>query len=1087
MTKGRTKTTRALLALAVVVAAPHAWGAGGMYYIGDSSDNVLGGTTESDVMKGRGGADSLSGADGSDRIDGGPGSDTKLAGEGGADLLFGGQGTDTLEGGTGDDVLHGGPGGDTLQGGAGTDTASYAYSEGAVDVTVNGAAAVNTGGDAAGDTLNAIENLTGSDFGDVLIGNRDANVLDGGPGNDVLKPGGGTDRLIGGPGTDRVDYTGSASVTVDLGGVGMRGDAEGDTYTGVEAVTGTAGNDFLTGDAAANTLTGGGGADTLEGLGGADVLQGGSGADMVSYEKSPSGVEVDLSGRKLAAGVGGDAAGDTMRDVEGLTGSAFVDNLIGGTRADTLIGGGGDDLLEGREGPDRLEGGPGTDTAAYVSSNRGVTVSLAGGVPSGGDAAGDSLTDIENLAGSRHADRLTGDGGDNVLEGLAGPDALEGGDGRDTASYEHSDAGVSVRLGLTGPQGGTGHATGDVLSNIENLIGSKFDDALYGNDSNNIFIGGAGADTIKGKPGWNTASYVGSNAGVTVSLARKTPQGGAGHGTGDVLRAINSLVGSAHDDHLTGDVSPNNLDGRAGADVLDGGGGGDTVIYEHSPLGVTVDLTRTGPQISHGHADGDTLINIVSLVGSDHADRLTGTAQGNYLVGGPGDDTLHGGAGADTLVPGPGADTVHGGSGTDSLSLEDSDAGVVLRLDLATGSGFGGHAEGDTYVGIEVIYGSKFNDVIIAPRARTAEWHTYIEGGAGDDVIVGGPDSEIVNGGPGADILYGGPGKDDEVGYGGSPSAVTVNLVDGTASGGDAEGDVVSGFEQLVGSSYDDHLTLSGSGYVQGLGGADTLVQVRSSGAAGQVTLGYGSSNTGVTVDLSSTGPQSGGHAQGDRLVGGFNRVDGSRHGDTLSGTAQADTIAGSGGDDVLNGRGGNDVLRGGPGADTLTCGTGDDAISYEWSDTGVTIDLEANTFSGGEAQGDTATDCESIHGSNGNDTLAGRAAGGGKLYGGRGNDTLKSTAGADTLYGGLGGDRFVFGTGTGTDAVMDFRDGEDRIDVSALGVAGYAALRSRITEEPWQGETSTKIDLATNGGGIVMLRGLRRSSIDASDFVFAE
>ena len=79
---------------------------------------------------------------------------------------------------------------------------------------------------------------------------------------------------------------------------------------------------------------------------------------MVSYEKSPSGVEVDLSGRKLAAGVGGDAAGDTMRNVEGLTGSAFVDNLIGGTRANTLIGGGGDDLLEGREGTDRLEGAP---------------------------------------------------------------------------------------------------------------------------------------------------------------------------------------------------------------------------------------------------------------------------------------------------------------------------------------------------------------------------------------------------------------------------------------------------------------------------------------------------------------------------------------------------------------------------------------------------------------------------------------------------------------------------------------------------------------------------------------------------------
>ena len=70
---------------------------------------------------------------------------------------------------------------------------------------------------------------------------------------------------------------------------------------------------------------------------------------------------------------------------------------------------------------------------------------------------------------------------------------------------------------------------------------------------------------------------------------------------------------------------------------------------------------------------------------------------------------------------------------------------------------------------------------------------------------------------------------------------------------------------------------------------------------------------------------------------------------------------------------------------------------------------------------------------------------------------------------------------------MVDFGDGADRIDVSALGVAGYAAIRSRITEEPWQGETSTKIDLGTSGGGTVALYDVRRSSIDASDFVFAE
>ena len=36
----------------------------------------------------------------------------------------------------------------------------------------------------------------------------------------------------------------------------------------------------------------------------------------------------------------------------------------------------GDDVVEGRGGADELHGGPGNDTAEYVSSDAGVTVSL---------------------------------------------------------------------------------------------------------------------------------------------------------------------------------------------------------------------------------------------------------------------------------------------------------------------------------------------------------------------------------------------------------------------------------------------------------------------------------------------------------------------------------------------------------------------------------------------------------------------------------------------------------------------------------------------------------------------------------------
>ncbi|MEX0758850.1 MAG: hypothetical protein WD100_04660, partial [Tistlia sp.] len=87
---------------------------------------------------------------------------------------------------------------------------------------------------------------------------------------------------------------------------------------------------------------------------------------------------------------------------------------------DTLYGGAGDDLLVGGLGADLLDGGEGNDTVSYARSDAGVTVDLLAGAASGGDAEGDTLVSIENVIGSAHDDVLTGDGGDNLLDGGAG-------------------------------------------------------------------------------------------------------------------------------------------------------------------------------------------------------------------------------------------------------------------------------------------------------------------------------------------------------------------------------------------------------------------------------------------------------------------------------------------------------------------------------------------------------------------------------------------------------------------------------------------------------------------------------------------
>ncbi|MBB3522951.1 choice-of-anchor Q domain-containing protein [Rhizobium sp. BK456] len=109
-------------------------------------------------------------------------------------------GNETFKGLGGSDVLKGGAGADALDGGTGNDTASYA---GSGAVNVNLATKVASGGEATGDKIASIENLTGSSYNDVLTGgNGGGNVLTGGAGADKLDGGAGNDVLIGGAGKD---------------------------------------------------------------------------------------------------------------------------------------------------------------------------------------------------------------------------------------------------------------------------------------------------------------------------------------------------------------------------------------------------------------------------------------------------------------------------------------------------------------------------------------------------------------------------------------------------------------------------------------------------------------------------------------------------------------------------------------------------------------------------------------------------------------------------------------------------------------------------------------------------------------------
>jgi len=143
------------------------------------------------------------------------GGDDRITGTAFADTLAGDAGKDDLRGGAGNDVLRGGAGADRLDGGAGIDTASY-YT-GTAGVVVNLSTGRGSGGEAQGDTLSGIENVSGSQGWDSLVGNAGANTLQGWAGNDVLVGGGGADTLTGGAGADRFVYTGTADSPVGAG------------------------------------------------------------------------------------------------------------------------------------------------------------------------------------------------------------------------------------------------------------------------------------------------------------------------------------------------------------------------------------------------------------------------------------------------------------------------------------------------------------------------------------------------------------------------------------------------------------------------------------------------------------------------------------------------------------------------------------------------------------------------------------------------------------------------------------------------------------------------------------------------------
>jgi Ca2+-binding RTX toxin-like protein len=285
----------------------------------------------------------------------------------GDDLIYGFGGNDWIYASGGNDEILGGAGADHIYGGSGVDTATYNDSgEGVVVLLTTGE---GFGGTAEGDVLFNIENVTGSNAADWLVGNvldnelvglngndtldgKDGvDILWGGFGNDILKGGGGADTLNGGADIDTASYNESSEGVVVslLSDTAYGGDAYGDELNSIENLTGSDYGDNLYGDNGVNVLKGEGGADALKGFGGADILFGGSGADLLmggtGQDIMNGGAGVDTFRFETIAECGLTAApADQLPDFNEAIGEKIdlskidANTLVGGNQAFTFIG-----------------------------------------------------------------------------------------------------------------------------------------------------------------------------------------------------------------------------------------------------------------------------------------------------------------------------------------------------------------------------------------------------------------------------------------------------------------------------------------------------------------------------------------------------------------------------------------------------------------------------------------------------------------------------------------------------------------------------------------------------------------------------
>ncbi|MDA9573751.1 hypothetical protein N9R48_02360 [Rickettsiales bacterium] len=757
---------------------------------------------------------------GNDIIFGGDGSDI-IAGEEGNDLVIGNNGHDKLSGGDGNDTIYGRAGSDTIEAGAGDD-----YISGGEDYDI----------------------INGNDGNDILYGNGGVDVIYGDDGNDYIYGGSGNDQLDGNDGDDNI-YGGS----------------------GTNIIQGGAGNDIVTGGEDYDKIEGGDGNDIIFGRSGGDELYGGSGNDIISAGQG-NDILIDGTGNDNLIGgadndifilskndeaIDSDIIEDFNKNEDKIIIKVDYKNPITFTTLQSLMSQDEGDVAINFDNGQKI-----TIKNTIISdlTEDNIAIGLAGG-ENNDILFGTNSNNI--LFGEGGSDQIYGGDGNDQLWGGKGADILYGQEGDDILKYEADDVfekitqetyydEIMVYWGFwpnyvhhkhhftnrektyyfkpdPGAQVANENLTGNEDIFIQsNLILNRSSDAHI-----RYSIDKTTSRTVTEAINWDSiVSHVQSivirGFGYNVKLSHLTKE----QIMDSYLNSFNWSMRAAFwlDRHSPANIDETwawgiqrvdnlgylyniatqfatknfynneqiNINGyNRSFDSFDGGNGDNILLMTQGD-----DIIALDDQISDNPNPGEARVKNMSVIYANDGNDIINFSSPKYTHG---DTIIYAGNGDDRIWSSIGNDKLFGGSGNDEI--------------------YGG-------VGDDLIIGGDGNDILIG-----GDGNDIIEGGSGNDEIYGESGDDVIAGGAGADILDGGEGEEingDTISYATSTSGVTVNIANNTANGGDATGDIISNFENIIGSAFIDNLIGdendniieggAGDDILTGGGGSDTYI-----------------------------------------------------------------------------------------------------------------------------------------------------------------------------------------------------------------------------------------------------------------------